>query len=122
MIHATRRLVLLVLSFALLHSMYTQTMYGQTMTFGATFGQAIQAQTFAKNKNCGQRCSSDAGKVIAAANDFAAHHKDLMPSPDNVRFVAAYIEANQLDPRARKSYEKAYTDLRKEGQLELYSK
>jgi hypothetical protein len=122
MIHVTRSLMLLVLSFALLHCMYDQNMYGQTTTSGATFGDAIEARTVAKNTNCGQRCSSDAGKVLAAANDFAAHHKDFMLSPNNVRCVASYIEANQLDPRARKSYEKAYNDLRKEGQLELYSK
>ena len=64
----------------------------------------------------------DDNKVIAPANDFAAHHKEFMPSPVNVQSFATYIDANKLDPRERKSYEKAYKDRKKEGQLELYSK
>lgn len=110
---ATRGLVPVVLSFVLLLSMY-----GQTATAGASFGQSFSKWL---RKYCDQHCSDD-NKVVAAANEFVAHHRDFMPSPDNAHVVAMYIEANKLDPRDGKSYEKAYKDLKKEGQLELYSK
>jgi hypothetical protein len=102
--NVTRNLAMLaVLSFALCHSMH--------------------GQSTATNTNCKSgHCSSANSKVTAAADDFAAHHKDFMRSPDNIRAVATYIEANKLDPRQRKSYEQAYKDLKKEGQLELYAK
>jgi hypothetical protein len=106
---ATRKLrmlavtMLVVLSCALCYSMH---------------GQTAAIDTKCKSGHC----SSDDDKATASLNDFAAHHKDFMRSPDNVRTVAAYIEANKLDPRERKSYEKAYKDLKKEGQLELYAK
>ena len=75
-----------------------------------------------RTKYCDKNCLPDDNKVIAPANDFAAHHKEFMPSPVNVQSFATYIDANKLDPRERKSYEKAYKDRKKEGQLELYSK
>jgi len=107
--------MLFVLSLTVFPSTYAQT--------GASFGQAIQARLFGKgHKYCDPNCSPDDDKVIAAANDFASHHKEFMPSPVNVQAFTSYIEANKLDARERKSYEKAYKDLKKEGQLELYSK
>jgi len=108
--------MLLVLSFALLPSTYGQS--------SLNFGQAIQARLPGNglHKYCDQHCSPDDNKVVAAANEFASHHKELMPSPVNVQGFATYMEANKLDPRERKSYERAYKDLKKEGQLELYAK
>ena len=108
--------MLFILSSALLPSMYGQT--------SLSFGQAMQARLSGKGpqKYCDQHCSPDDNKVIAAANEFASHHKELMPSPVNVQGFATYIETNKLDPRERKSYERAYKDLKKEGQLELYAK
>jgi hypothetical protein len=117
MIHAAYLAAIFsLLSFAVLPSVYGQT--------GASFGQAMQARLFGKgpHKYCDKNCSPDDNKVIASANDFAAHHKEFMPSPVNVQAFVTYIDGNKLDPRERKSYEKAYKDLKKEGQLELYSK
>lgn len=172
--------VLVVLSFALHHSMNGQTtttntncsVYGNTANctststddsaqraqqaeqqrqayetgqqIGAAFGQAMQAHAFSKGlrKYCDAHpgedwkyrstadghtissghCPSDDDKVTVLANEFAAHHKDFVHSPANGQAVATYIEANKLDPRERKSYERAYKELKKTGQLELYSK
>src|SRR5438874_1940343 len=33
-----------------------------------------------------------------------------------------HLETNKLDPRERKSYEKAYRELKKAGKLELYAR
>ena len=82
---AYRGVALSVLSFALLPSVYGQT--------GASFGQAMQARLFGKgpHKYCDKNCSPDDNKVISSANDFAAHHKEFMPSPVNVQAFATYI-------------------------------
>lgn len=67
-------------------------------------------------------CPSDEDKVVAAANEFMAHHKDFKPCDANSKVMVAYIETHNLDPREQKSYERAYKALRKTGQLELYKK
>jgi|SRR5580658_2049030 hypothetical protein len=118
--------------------------YETGQAIGAAFGQAMQARAFSKGlrKYCDQHpgedwhyssradghtissghCASDDDKVTALANEFAAHHKDFVRSPANGEAVANYIDVNKLDPRERKSYEKAYKELKKTGQLELYAK
>ncbi len=35
--------------------------------------------------------------------------------------MTGYIDIHKLDPREKKSYERAYKDLKKAGQLDLYS-
>jgi hypothetical protein len=48
-----------------------------------------------------------------------AHRRDRGTAS---RRSAAGRAVNNLDPRERKSYEKAYKHLKKEGKLELYAK
>lgn len=67
-------------------------------------------------------CPTDDDKVTAAANEFVSHHKDFMRTTANAQALVAYAEANKLDPRERKTYERAYKDLKKAGQLGLYDK
>jgi hypothetical protein len=67
-------------------------------------------------------CPSDEDKVTTLTNEFVAHHKDFIRSPTNAQTLVTYLETNNLDPRERKSYEKAYKELKKAGKLELYSK
>jgi hypothetical protein len=116
---------------------------GQKM--GAALGQAMQARAFSKSlrKYCDQHpgedwsnssraadghtissghCPSDDDKVRALSNEFAAHHKDFVHTSANAQALVTYMETNRLDPRERKSYEKAYKELKKAGQLELYAK
>jgi hypothetical protein len=68
------------------------------------------------------RCPTDEDKGVMAANEFMAHHKDYIKEPANSNVVVAYLEEHKLDPREEKSYEHAYTDLKKSGQLDLYKK
>jgi len=118
--------------------------YETGQQIGAALGQVMQAHAFNKTlrKYCDQHpgenwsnvslvdghtlssghCPSDDDKVTALANEFAAHHKDFVRSPANGQAVATYIETNKLDPREPKSYEKAYKELKKTGQLDLYAK
>ena len=67
-------------------------------------------------------CPSDEDKAVAAANEFMARHSDYKPCPENSEALITYIEKNNLDPRNEKSYERAYSELKKNGGLELYSK
>ncbi len=67
-------------------------------------------------------CPSDEEKATARTNEFVAHHKDFMRTTANAQALVSYMETNKLDPRERKSYEKAYKELKKAGQLELYAK
>jgi hypothetical protein len=65
-------------------------------------------------------CPTDEQKGVVAANEFMAHHKEFIREPANSQVMVAYLEAHKLDPREEKSYERAYKDLKKSGQLELY--
>ena len=56
------------------------------------------------------------------ANEFIAHHKDFIRSAANANVVVTFLEMNKLDPRERRSYEKAYRELKKAGKLELYAR
>jgi hypothetical protein len=67
-------------------------------------------------------CPSDDEKGVAAANEFMSRHKDFIRNQANSQVVVAYLQDHKLDPREEKSYERAYKDLRKSGQLELYAK
>jgi hypothetical protein len=67
-------------------------------------------------------CPSNDDKAAYAANEFVAHHKDYKPSDANSQALLSYINAHNLDPREKKTYERAYIDMKKAGTLELYSK
>jgi hypothetical protein len=67
-------------------------------------------------------CPTSADERVEAANAFIAKHKDYVPEPANGTVMVAYIDAHNLDPRQEKSYERGYKDLKKSGQLHLYSK
>lgn len=67
-------------------------------------------------------CPTDVDKALAAANTFMSKHRDYTSGPANSRALTAYIDAHKLDPREEKSYERAYKDLKKSGQLDLYAK
>jgi hypothetical protein len=66
-------------------------------------------------------CSTEEDKQTIAANEFMAHHKDYKQGPANNQAMTAYIDTHKLDPREKKSYERAYDDLKKAGQLDLYA-
>jgi hypothetical protein len=70
----------------------------------------------------GDRCLTNEDKGVIAANEFMSHHKEFIPEPANSKVLVAYLEDHKLDPREEKSYERAYKDLKKSGQLELYAK
>jgi hypothetical protein len=169
--HGTRTLAVVVLSFALRHSMHGQTtttttncnVYGNTANCTSTSTddsaqKAQQAQQQRQAYESGQKvgaalafnrnlrkycaahpredwhrttadqfpkeghCPSDDDKAAAVANEFMAHHKDFIHNPTNAQTLVTYLETNNLDPRERKSYEKAYKNLKKAGKLELYAK
>jgi hypothetical protein len=65
-------------------------------------------------------CPSDADKAGIAAAEFTAHHKDYIKETSNSEAMITYLQHHDLDPRNEKSYEHAYKDLKKSGQLELY--
>ena len=67
-------------------------------------------------------CPSEEDRVTEVANEFAAKHRDFKRSPGNAEAVASYIEEHNLDPRHPKSYERAYRDLKRSGQLDLYQR
>lgn len=67
-------------------------------------------------------CPSNEEKGAEAANLFMSHHKEFIPGPNNSKVLVAYLDEHKLDPREEKSYERAYKDLKKSGQLELYGK
>ncbi len=67
-------------------------------------------------------CNSDGEKQTIAANEFMAHHRDFKPIAANFKAMTAYIDNHNLDPREKKTYERAYSDMKKSGQLELYSR
>jgi hypothetical protein len=140
---AGRLAALVVLSFALHSSMWAQNItttsgcnaYSETDNCTSTStDNNMQAEQQRQGFETGQQITaalsqsmqahapSDDDKVTASANQFAAHHKDFMRSPANAQVVATYLEANKLDPRERKSYEKAYKNLKKAGELELNAK
>jgi hypothetical protein len=68
------------------------------------------------------RCLSDDDKIAEAKGDFLAKHRDFIRNYANAERMTAYLQQNRLDPRERKSYERAYEELKKAGQLELYAK
>jgi hypothetical protein len=67
-------------------------------------------------------CPTDEDKGVTAANEFMARHKDYIKESANSNVVVAYLQEHRLDPREEKSYEHAYNDLKKSGQLDLYKK
>ncbi len=67
-------------------------------------------------------CPTDSDKSLIAANEFMAHHREYIKEADNSKVLVAYLEEHKLDPRVEKSYEKAFKDLRKSRQIELYAK
>jgi hypothetical protein len=111
---------------------------------GAGITQGMQAHAFNKglNKYCASHpgetwhyysgidghelssgyCPNDEDKALAAANTFMAKHKDYKPKPANSKALVTYFDVHNLDPREEKSYERAYRELKKNGQLDLYAK
>jgi hypothetical protein len=60
--------------------------------------------------------------AVAAVNEFMSSRKDFIPSRANSQIMIAYIKVFKLDPREKKSYERAYKDLKRDGQLDLYAR
>lgn len=104
---------------------------------GKGLARAMQAHKFARRvkKYCEDHpgndwhsnstsghCPSEAEKLEIAENEFMAHHKELMHNSANHQAIDGYIEAHNLDPHEKKSYERAYNDLKKTGQLERYAR
>ena len=67
-------------------------------------------------------CPTNDEKAVQAANEFMARHHEYIPEEQNSHLLTEYVASNNLDPREEKSYERAYRDLKKTGQLRLYVK
>lgn len=67
-------------------------------------------------------CPNDQDKALEAANIFMAKHRDYKPDPANSKAMTDYLTEHRLDPREVKSYERAYKELRRSKQLQLYAK
>jgi hypothetical protein len=67
-------------------------------------------------------CPSEEVQQAIAANEFVAHHLNYKRCAANAKAINAYFDTHKLDPREKKSYEHAYNDMKKTGQLELYAK
>lgn len=67
------------------------------------------------------QCPTDESKALTAANTFMSRHKDFIKNKANSEAITAYLDSHNLDPREEKSYERAFKDLKKAGQLQLYS-
>ena len=119
------------------YSAQQQQMYqaGQQIgnALGVGIGSAIRAhsQKKAAKKFCESHpgwtigtmyCPTDEDKGLQAANAFMARHKDYIREPSNSKTLVAYLDTHRLDPREEKSYERAYTDLKKSGELDLYTR
>jgi hypothetical protein len=68
------------------------------------------------------RCATDDDKALEAANTFMSRHTDFIKGQANSQVLTAYLATHKLDPREEKSYERAYRDLKKSGQLQLYAR
>jgi hypothetical protein len=68
------------------------------------------------------RCPDDQDKAGEAVGQFMARHKDYVPGQANSATMMAFIRGHNLDPRVEKTYEHAYSDLKKQDALQLYSK
>lgn len=130
------------------YSAQQQRAYEQGQQVGAALGEGIGAAMQAHSFNKGLRkycaahpgndwhyydrldhhtissghCPSDSERAVEAANLFMAHHKEYIRNQDNSQNIVAYLDTKKLNPTEQKSYERAYSDLRKSGKLELYSK
>jgi len=67
-------------------------------------------------------CPTDEDNVVTTSHDFVSHHKDFIPCSANGEAMALYMEEHKLSPLEMKSYEKAYKELKKAGQLKLTAK
>jgi hypothetical protein len=67
-------------------------------------------------------CPTSEDRAVAAANEFMSKHKEYIAESSNSELLTSYIELHRLDPREEKSYEHAYTDLKKGGHLHLYAR
>jgi hypothetical protein len=67
-------------------------------------------------------CPTQEDKAVTTANEFVAHHKDYKPCVANSQVMTSYIDSRRLDPREKKTYERAYNEMKRTGQLELYAK
>ena len=125
-----------------------QRAYEQGQQVGAALGKGIARAVYAINQSKGIRkyceahpganytwrrnrdgvitaqghCLSEADKQAVAASKFMAHHKDYKQGPANNQAMTAYIDSHKLDPREEKTYERAYNDMKKTGQLDLYAR
>lgn len=119
-------------------------MFQQGQQFGQALAMAIQARKFTKDvkRYCASHpgedwryysngdghtissghCLSRQEEANAAAGAFMVRHKEFKIETTNFDAMWAYVQANNLDPREEKSYERAYKDLKKTGKLDLYAK
>ena len=67
-------------------------------------------------------CPSMAEKASITASIFMSRHKDFIACPENSKVMTEWLEARNLNPLDESSFERAYKDLGKSGQLRLYSK
>jgi hypothetical protein len=68
------------------------------------------------------QCPSMQQEIYLAENAFIARHRDFEPISANAVQINVYIAGHHLDPRREKSYERAFSNLKKQGALQLYAR
>ncbi len=88
----------------------------------------LSAQQACNTANCttaaadSQPQHTDGERAVAIVSDFMARHKDLLPCQQNSTAITSYLTAHNLSPLDETSFEKAFKDLRKQGQLKLHTR
>lgn len=88
----------------------------------------LSAQQACNTPNCTTSAAdtepqhNDGERAVAIVNEFMARHKDLLPCQQNSTAITSYLVAHNLNPLDENSFEKAFKDLRKQGQLKLHAK
>lgn len=62
---------------------------------------------------------TDGERAVAIVNQFLGRHKNFITCPQNATAMTSYLEAHNLSPLRESSFEKAFEDLKRQGQLRM---
>ena len=66
--------------------------------------------------------SNDGEPAVEVASAFLARHRNFIPCPQNSTAMTSYLQAHNLNPLKESSFEKAFEELRRRGQLKIAPK
>ena len=66
--------------------------------------------------------SNDGDPAVAVVSQFLARHKNFIPCSQNSTAMTSYLEAHNLNPLKESSFEQAFEELRRRGQLKIPSR